>query len=798
MQLWHLTPDAPRDPRRVRPDESVNLQIGTWPIEPGQSVWVTYRVERADGTRDAQRIDAAWQRNDGANSYWRADLGPFARGDRVTYVVHGRAPDGDVALPMTSFAVGPKLYLALLWHQHQPSYKDASRPDQRGSYIHPWVRLHAIRDYYSMADLVAGHPDLHLTINLTPTLLWQITDYVERGATDQALELTLKPAEAFTRTERESVLSTFFDAHWHNQIFPHPRYKELFIQRREGQPFTAQDVRDLQMWFNLAWFGKEFRDGDVRLATGEVVSIRRFVEQGRDFSTDDIAVMVAEQYTIMRAIIPTHRQLQDRGQIEVATTPFAHPILPLLIDTDRASIDRPGASHPHRFAHPEDAEAQVRLAVACYERHFGRPPRGMWPAEGAMSQSAIPFFARHGIRWLATDRGVLARSGRWGYNVDEPDVLCQPYRAEEGEHAVSVFFRDTALSDAIGFQYYSYANANQAAYDFLGEIKERLAWQVASDEDRVLTIVLDGENAWGAYPEDARPFLHALYGLLEHDAEVATVTFAEYLEGNPARGIAPHLPEAQTRVADLFTGSWIDEFASAPGVDLGTWIGEGEENQGWELLGQARDVLSQAGATMETAPGAFEALYLAEGSDWFWWFGADQDSGNDAEFDDLFRTHLKNIYRGLGVEPPAELDRHIVPHAVVWTFTQQAAWMQPGDRLTVRTNCPGMLTWQIDGGALQAAALLPAGGVMAGIQRYHLTLGPVPAEAGEVRFRFRCTQRGCDGRDICCKTDEHMVEIGQGAATNEHQRPEQAHLEQPSDQTCAPIEPIGMYASAGP
>jgi alpha-amylase/alpha-mannosidase (GH57 family) len=760
MELWHLTLDAPREPRRVAPGERVALQIGTWPIEPGQSVWVTHRVENADGAGEEQRIDAAWQRNDGANSFWRAEIGPFALGDQVSYVIHGRAPTGEIALPTISFSVGPRLYLALLWHQHQPSYKDTSRPAQRGSYLYPWVRLHAIRDYYAMADLVADHPGLHLTINLTPTLLWQIEDYLERGATDQALELTLKPAETLTAAEREQILATFFDAHWHNQIFPHPRYKELFIQRREGRPFAIQDVRDLQMWFNLAWFGQEFRQGDVRLSTGEVASVRRFVEQGRDFTTADIAAMVAEQRTIMRAVVPIHRQLQDRGQIEVTTTPFAHPILPLLIDTDRATLDRPGASLPRRFAHPEDAEAQVRLAVACYERHFGRPPRGMWPAEGAVSQSAIPFFARHGVRWLATDRGVLARSGRWGYNVDDPDVLCQPYRAEEGEHAASIFFRDTALSDAIGFQYYSYAAANQAAHAFLGEIKGRFARRLAGDGDRVLTVVLDGENAWGAYPQDARPFLHALYGLLEHDIEIQTVTFAEYLDGNPARGVPPHPREAQARVYDLFTGSWIDEFASAPGVDLGTWIGEGEENQGWELLGQARDMLSRSGATLATAPAAYEALHMAEGSDWFWWFGADQDSGNDDEFDNLFRIHLRNVYRGLGVEPPPELERHIVSHAVLWTFTQQTTWVQAGDRLTVRTNCPGRLTWQIGDGEPQTAELLPAGGVMAGIQRYHLTLGTFPAEAGQVRFRFHCTQRGCDGRDICCKPDEYAVRIG--------------------------------------
>lgn len=759
MQLWHLTPDAPRSPDRVSPGEPVLLQLGTWPIEPGQSVWVTYRVERADGASDEARVEALWQRNEGVNSYWRADLGPFARGERVTYTVQGHSPEGEVTGPTASFRAGPKLYLSLLWHQHQPVYKDTAHPTPAGSYLHPWVRLHAMRDYYAMAALVAEHPAVHLTINLTPVLLWQLEDYTERGATDRTLELTLKSPETLTTRERQTVLSTFFDADWHNQIFPHPRYKELFTRRREGRGFTAQDVRDVQMWFNLAWFGQEFREGEVQLATGEAASVRRFIEQERDFSVTDIRAMVAEQYKIMRAVIPLHRQLQERGQIEVATTPFYHPILPLLIDTDRATIDRPGATHPRRFAHPEDAEAQVRLAVECYRHHFGRPPRGMWPAEGAVSQFAIPFFARHGVRWLATDRGVLARSGQWGYNVGDPNVLCQPYRVEEGEHAISVFFRDTPLSDAIGFHYYTYANPEQAALDFLWEIKNRFARQVSGDDDRVLTVVLDGENAWGAYRDDARPFLHVLYTLLEQDPEIETITLSEYLEGSSARGISPHPAEAQTKVHDLFTGSWIDENGSDIGVDLGTWIGEDEENRGWDLLGQARDFLAASGATPETASAAYEALYMAEGSDWFWWFGGDQDSGNDQEFDDLFRLHLKNVYHGLGAEPTDELDRNIVPHTTIWTFTRPAKTLQPGDWLTVRTNCPGALNWRLDDGEGQTAAMQPVGGVMAGVRRYQWTLGPVAPEVRTITLRFHCTHPLCDRNQICCRGDEHTVRI---------------------------------------
>ena len=650
------------------------------------------------------------------------------------------------------------LHLAILWHQHQPLYRDLSHPPS-GSYVQPWVRLHAIRDYYSMAAIVAEHPSIHLTINLTPILLWQLDDYLDAGATDTLLELTRREPVEMTLEERKSLLSSFFDADWHNQIFPHSRYKELFLRRREGGSFTNQDLRDLQMWFNVAWFGKEFREGTVELPTGDVVSVSRFVEQGRDFTRDDVEAMLGEQYKILRAVVPIHRKLQERGQIEVSTTPFAHPILPLLVDTDRATIDRPGASHPHRFARPEDAERQIRLAIDVYRRSFGRRPRGMWPAEGAVAQFVVSFFAQAAVRWIATDRGVLARSGRWGYETENPEVLCQPYRAEERLAGVSVFFRDTGLSDSIGFRLSAYPDAGQAAREFLTEIEERFLRRLPGDRDHVLTVALDGENAWGAYRDDARPFLHALYGLLERHDAIRTVTFSEYLDGNRARGVAPHPVGEQTKVYDLFAGSWIDESGSAPGSDFGTWIGEPEENDAWALLGKTREFLSQSDAMPETAPTAFLSLYAAEGSDWFWWFGEDQESGRDDEFDDLFRLHLKNVYRALKVDSPKELDRHIVPHAALWTFSDPIERIQQADRLTVLTNCPGVLTWRIDDGAPQSAPLSAVGGVMAGTHRYQLSLGPFPLASRIVRFRFGCTHPNCDCKDICCKPDEREVRI---------------------------------------
>lgn len=770
MEIWHLTADAPRTPHRVSPGDRVTLDIGSWPIEPGQSVWVNYESEGAapSAVREA-RAEAAWRYNEGENSYWRAAIEPLPAGTVVRYRVSGRSPAGEIAGPTGEFRVGPKLYLALLWHQHQPLYKDLGHAGPRGSYTQHWVRLHALRDYYSMAALIAEHPALHLTINLTPVLLWQILDYVEQGATDRHLELTRVPAEALSAADREEILATFFDAQWETQIAPYERYRELFARRQESQPGTIRDLRDLQMWSNLVWFGKEFRDGDVRLANGEVASVRRFMERGRDFTVADIEAMVAEQFKIMRAIVPIHRTLQDAGQLEVSTTPFYHPILPLLVDTDAATIDRPGGAYPKRFAHPEDAGAQVRLAVEHYVHCFGRPPRGMWPAEGAVSQSVVPLFARRGVGWIATDAGVLARSGRWGYRVDDPDVLCQPYRAEEGSQALSVFFRDASLADQIGFHYQAFADYRTAAREFLARIKERFARRVTGDDDRLLTVVMDGENAWSAYREDARPFLHALYDLLEREGEIQTVTFAEYLDGNPARGVRPHTLESQAKVYDLFTGSWIDEMGSAPGVDLGTWIGEGEENRAWELLGVARDEIDRLGATPEDVPAAFQALYAAEGSDWFWWLGDDQDSGIDPTFDELFRGHLKNLYRALGAAPPPSLDVHIVPRRVLWTVTQPVPAIQPGDRLAIRTTCPGTVTWWTATRPQVTQPLDAVGGVMGGTNHYEVLLGPVDAADAEVRFRLYCSSPSRESHGEYCSEEERIVRVAVPAVAQAHE-----------------------------
>lgn len=768
MRIRHLQPDTPRRPLRVAPEQRAELVLATSPVAPDQTVWIEVREQEPTNAVHAPgvppgadsasyRIQARWVRNDGDTSYWRAHLGPFRDGTRVSYRARAASPTGDAETPSATFRVGARLHLALMWHQHQPLYRDPTVPIGPGAYQQPWVRLHGIRDYYAMAHLVQDHPRIHATFNLTPVLLEQLEDYLERGATDRALELTTTPAERLDETCSEEVQATFFDADWHHQIYPHPRYRELLDMRRRGAPFDAQALRDLQMWFSLAWFAPEFRSGTVDLPDGATASVRALVDQGRDFDHAQIEAMVAEQYKILRAIVPLHRTLQDRGQIEVSTSPYYHPILPLLIDTDRATIDRPGTEHPRRFAYPSDARAQVRTAVDAYERHFGRPPRGMWPAEGAVSPDAVALLAEEGVRWAASDAGVLARSGRWGYETDDPNVLCRPYRLETPVGPIRLFFRDTALSNEIGFHYHAYEDPEAAAADFLRQVRERFADRIDdADRDHVLTVILDGENAWSAYPEEARPFLHALYGALERARDIATVTFSECLDGDADTGRAHDPAEAQPRLHDLFTASWIDEPGSAPGVDLGTWIGEPAENAAWELLRAARDAIEASGATPESHPRAYAALYAAEGSDWFWWLGDTQDSGHDGEFEALFRAHLARAYLEAGLPRPEALADRLVEPTTVWTFTRPVRTLAIGTRLTVRTNCPGGLRWRSAGGPLTTTRLVPVGGAMAGARHHEATLGPFH-EPGQVRFTFLCTFDGCSRVDVCCHPEERSV-----------------------------------------
>jgi alpha-amylase/alpha-mannosidase (GH57 family) len=537
--------------------------------------------------------------------------------------------------------------LAFLWHQHQPYYPD----DLAGENPMPWVRLHGVKDYYGMAMHLLECPEMRCTINLVPSLLVQIAAYTDRGATDRPLEAARLPASGLSEADALYLLDHFFMANYEQMIRPLPRYYELLHRRapakntaREAlRRFNERDLRDLQVLFNLAWVHPIAVERDP-----ELQALRA---KGRNFSEADKATLLAKHLEILRQIIPLHRQLAERGQVELTTTPYYHPILPLLVDKKLAREAMPDVKLPrYTGGYPDDAAIQVQRAVAHHAAVFGKPPRGMWPAEGSVCQQMIPLLVQNGICWIATDEGVLGEAtqgfvGRDGQgHVRNPGHLYQPYRVSEGGHEIGIVFRDHALSDMVGF-HYQRSRGEEAAADFVQHLHE-IREAVPADQAVLVSVILDGENCWEHYPDGAVPFLRTLYRLCTTDPLLRTVQIGEYLEANPPRDTLPH----------LFAGSWINH-------NFAIWVGHEEDNTAWDALHQAREHLRRRSAQphlrAEKLRQAWEELYIAEGSDWFWWYGDDHSSAQDALFDYLFRKHLQNVYVLLGDAPPVGLSRPI-------------------------------------------------------------------------------------------------------------------------------------------
>ena len=546
------------------------------------------------------------------------------------------------------------LYVNLTWHQHQPLYYK----DDDGVYTRPWVRVHATKDYLDMAELVAQHPGMKATFNLTPSLIRQLTDFVENDARDLYWTLSEVPASELTDEQKTFILNRFFDANWDHIIAVHPRYQEL-LDLRDGTDadaitaalkiFTDQDFRDLQIWFNLAWVDPDYLAKEP---------FKALIDKGRGFTEDDKIVLFDGITEILAKVIPTHKDLQDQGIIEITTTPYAHPILPLIYDTNLALVGNPSAIMPQeRFSYPEDAVYHLEKSVQMYEQYFGMPVRGLWPAEGSVAEDIVAMVSEAGYQWMQTGEPVLVASlgmegdrfARDGADtVTDPDTFYRPYyvQGETGE-PVAVFFRDWVLSDKVGFTY-SGTPGEEAAQDMVDRLENIRASLEGTQGPHIVTIVVDGENAWENYDNDGKEFFHALYSKLASSETLETITPSEYLELYPE----------QHELPELFPGAWFS-------ANYDTWIGEQEEADAWDLLINVRKDLEQyvdgkLNATPEALAEALDFMYLAEGSDWFWWYGTDQDSGQDSYFDEGYRALLKGVYTSLGVEVPTFLNIPII------------------------------------------------------------------------------------------------------------------------------------------
>ena len=558
------------------------------------------------------------------------------------------------------------LDVVIVWHMHQPFYKDPLKNE----YVLPWTYLHGIKDYFDMPAIVEDTPGAKAVFNLVPSLIEQLLEYASGVAVDPFLEKGKADPSELSQDDRVFLLENFFSANRENMIEPSRRYLELLYMAGEGKPgsarervkhFSDQDLLDLQVWFFLAWTGEAARRRYPAFAD--------LVAKGENFTAADKALLFATQLEVLQAILPLYRRLHLEGRIELSVTPYFHPILPLLCDIRSARTAMPRATLPAAsFCHPEDARAQIRRGISYFRDIFGFAPAGMWPSEGSVSDETLEIIAANGIRWIATDEEILHKSldGGLGHGKER---LYHPWRYSCSQGEVSVFFRDHQLSDLIGFTY-SQWEAERAVADLCGRlnaIKSRLG-----GSGRVVSIILDGENAWEYYPGNAYDFLQGMYRGIAASPALRLTTCSEALKENVFDG----------SLHKIFPGSWINS-------SYGIWIGHPEENLAWDLIAQAREAAVSANLLVAaallngepsvdvTAEAICRSLYAAEGSDWFWWYGDDHFSPHSDRFDLLFRQHLMNIYRLLGQDPPRQLLEPIKKKSPAGLIREPAAFIDP-------------------------------------------------------------------------------------------------------------------------
>ena len=510
--------------------------------------------------------------------------------------------------------------LCFLWHMHQPFYKDL----WTGHYKLPWTRLHALKDYAGMVRVLDPFPSVHQTFNLVPSMLAQIEDYATGKASDPFFDCAVIPAEDLSEAQRAFVMRYFFQANLDRMIYRHPRYGELYERRFET--FSSRELRDLQVLSQLVWFDED------QVASDE--SLQDLVRRGRDFTLADQELLTRKQRESLVDVLPVYRDYAARKQIEISTTPFYHPILPLLCDSDMGGVSSPGMTLPERFSYPQDARVQLERSRAYMRRTLGVDPVGLWPSEGSVSDEVLALAVDCGFRWAASDNGVLART--LGRDAG-CDVTYQAYVWQREQREMKLLFRDHYLSDLIGFEY-SRMDASQAADHFLDRIRQN-----ANGTQGLVPIVLDGENAWEWYYAQGRPFLRELYKRIADSPDLEAVTVSEALAKFEARPLG-----------HVFPGSWIN-------ANFNIWIGAEEDNQAWTYLLAARRAYDAHSANVPEAARllAFEEILIAEGSDWCWWYGPEHGSDNRAEFDQIYRDHLANVYRALSLEVPSELEHPI-------------------------------------------------------------------------------------------------------------------------------------------
>ncbi|WP_273151780.1 glycoside hydrolase family 57 protein [Methylophaga thiooxydans] len=536
-----------------------------------------------------------------------------------------------------------KLKLVLCWHMHQPQYSEP----MGGMYQLPWTYLHAIKDYVDMAWHLENVPGAKAVVNFAPTLLEQLADYDEQlkgrfkgtGRLKDPLLIALdSPVQPVHVEERKTLIMACLRANDEKLIQPFPHFSRLVEMARWSleEPerlnyLNDQFMIDILVWYHLVWMAESVRRGDVR--------IQALMKKGRLFNFHDRRQLMIVIGELLHDLIPRYRRLAETGRVELSVTPYAHPIVPLLLDINSTHEAMPGAALPEITNYPggeERAHWHMEEGLRVFESFFGFRPKGCWPSEGAVSEATLKLIAQHGFEWAATGENVLRNSLK--LSGLEGASIHKPYKLPGASPAC--FYRDDGLSDMIGFTYTKWG-ADDAVNDFIHHLLN-IKKNTEGDHDRVVSVILDGENAWEYYSYNGYYFLQSLYKRLQDHPEIELTTFTETLHN----GVLP------AKLPKMMGGSWVFGTYS-------TWIGDPDKNRGWDLLSEAKQTFDKVMATQsfdtETKQALERQLAICEGSDWFWWFGDYNSADSVSDFERLYRLHLSNLYQMLGEEIPQRL-----------------------------------------------------------------------------------------------------------------------------------------------
>lgn len=527
-----------------------------------------------------------------------------------------------------------KLSIAFYWHMHQPVYQLTPT----GDFLMPWVRLHAVKDYLDMALFVNKFKKLKLNFNLVPVLLDSLIDYGENNIHDIHSRLTVTDVSDLTDDDKEFIINNFFDSNYHHMILPNEEYDRLYqkYQASDGNDiniFSEQEYSDLLAIFNLVWIDSVHKKS--------YPDLEYLINKKKNYTLQDRIKIIDIHRDIIRKIIPTYKKLLDKNKIEITTSPYYHPILPILADIGCANL--PSSSDmPKDLGMYNDAKQQCELALNRIEEIFSFRPKGIWPCEHCISPEIMDLFKSIGVKWTVSDENILSESLNIEFARDFRGYMEDPYHILKSYNykGTNIIFRDSFIPNLIGFEYPNHSSEGTAKdlYERIKIVQSKLL--SSPDDNHLLTIAMDGENCWENYKNDGYTFLSTLYSLIENDETLETVLISDYLE-----------QDKQKPLNFISSGSWNRGFR--------LWIDEPLKNLAWKYLKQVKDDFEDfvnKNPDNNNIYAAQKELFICEGSDWFWWYGEPNDSGRDNIFDYLFREHLKNVYKFLGLSVPEYLD----------------------------------------------------------------------------------------------------------------------------------------------